>query len=558
KVLKQGIPDEAFEPVSGDDRKLASSLKKRNKEERTGQRTLLAMLDAAFDVTKALGAEAQALDEIGDDSPEAIRKKEKLYREIQEKVKPNRTACDLWVAAFFQPKSREASQESFITTNVLRYYLESNVIHPQVRAQAEALAYEQRFFHWPLEFPEIFGHGGFDVVLGNPPWEQIQLEEQEFFAIRDPKIARAPNAAARERLIHELPRNNLNLWLEYQKAIYVVESVRRFLQGSSQYPLTGRGRINTYSVFAERMRNLLRISGRAGVIVPTGIATDDTNKYFFADLVESGELVSLYDFENREKMFPAVDSRYKFSLLTMMRSVAESQMVKLAFFCARAEHAHDPRRVVTLSPEDISRMNPNTRTLPLFRTRQDAELTSAIYRRVPILANERTGENPWGITFKQGLFNMSSASHLFRTKDELKGDGFTLVGNRFIKENHVWLPLYEAKMIWHYDHRYGTYEGVNSRSNTHLPTPDEARHADPAFVVQPWYWVADSEVGSRLGDWKRGWLLGFRDITNATNERTAIFSLLPRVGVGNKIPLWLLKNDEPIKHCALLANSCSL
>lgn len=557
KVLKQGIPDEAFEPVSGDDRKLASSLKKRNKEEKAGQRTLLAMLDAAFDVTKALGAEARALDEIGDDSPEAIRKKEKLYREMQEKVKPNRTACDLWVAAFFQPKNSEAPQEVLVTTDVIKRFLESNIIHPQVCAQAEALAYEQRFFHWQLEFPEVFERGGFDVVLGNPPWERIKLQEQEFFFVRDLDIAGAPNAAARKKLIQHLPKSNPKLWLEYKSALHSAESVSRFLRGSGQYPLTGRGDINTYSVFAERMRNLLRRSGRAGVIVPTGIATDDTNKHFFADLVESGGLVSLYDFENREKIFPAVDSRYKFSLLTMMRGVAEDRAVKLAFFCTRAEHAHDHRRVITLSPEDISRMNPNTRTLPLFRTRQDAELTSAIYRRVPVLVNERTGENPWGVRF-MAMFHMSNDSNLFRTKDELKNDGFTLVGNRFIKESHVWFPLYEAKMIWHYDHRYGTYEGVSSRLSTHLPTPDEARHADPAFVAQPWYWVAASEAESRLDDWKRGWLLGFRDITNATNERTAIFSLLPRVGVGNKIPLWLLKNGESIKLCALLVNSCSL
>jgi hypothetical protein len=557
KVLKQGIPDEAFEPVSGDDRKLASSLKKRNKEEKAGQRTLLAMLDAAFDVTKALGVEARALDEINDDSPEAIRKKEKLYREIQEKGKLNRTACDLWVAAFFQPKNSEAPQEVLVTTDVIKRFLESNVIHPQVRAQAEALAYEQRFFHWPLEFPEVFERGGFDVVLGNPPWERIKLQEQEFFFVRDLDIAGAPNAAARKKLIQHLPKSNPKLWLEYKSALHSAESVSRFLRGSGQYPLTGRGDINTYSVFAERMRNLLRRSGRAGVIVPTGIATDDTNKYFFADLVESGGLVSLYDFENREGIFPHIHRSYRFSLLTMIRDVAEGQMVKLAFFCTRAEHAHDHRRVITLSPEDISRMNPNTRTLPLFRTRQDAELTSAIYRRVPVLVNERTGENPWGVRF-MAMFHMSNDSNLFRTKDELKNDGFTLVGNRFIKESHVWFPLYEAKMIWHYDHRYGTYEGVSSRLSTHLPTPDEARHADPAFVAQPWYWVAASEAESRLDDWKRGWLLGFRDITNATNERTAIFSLLPRVGVGNKIPLWLLKNDESIKLCALLVNSCSL
>jgi hypothetical protein len=250
----------------------------------------------------------------------------------------------------------------------------------------------------------------------------------------------------------------------------------------------------------------------------------------------------------------------------------------MAFFCTRAEHLRDPRRVFILSPDDIARLNPNTRTLPVFRTRQDAELTKAIYERVPVLVNERTGDNPWGISFKQGLFNMSSDSHLFRTRAELEREGFRLVGNVFVKGASSeppaassgddviphspfairYLPLYEAKMIWHYDHRYGTYEGVDGRSSTQLPTPSAAQHADPSFLVLPWYWVPAEEVEARLGDWQRGWLLGFRNVTNATNERTAIFSVLPRVGVGNSLPLALLGMQPAHLHSAFYGNLASV
>ncbi|MCL6643337.1 MAG: hypothetical protein K6T71_08525, partial [Candidatus Bipolaricaulota bacterium] len=109
-------------------------------------------------------------------------------------------------------------------------------------------------------------------------------------------------------------------------------------------------------------------------------------------------------------------------------------------------------------------------------------------------------------------------------------------------------------MIWHYDHRYGTYEGVDSRSSTQLPTPDERQHADPHFVVLPWYWAPAEEVTKRLGDWQRGWLVGFRDVTNATNERTAIFSLLPRVGVGHTMPIVLTGEISAIHLSCFLAN----
>ncbi|WP_141610772.1 DNA methyltransferase [Litorilinea aerophila] len=621
EALKDGLPDDAFQPVSDDDRKIAASLKKQNKQEREGQ---LGLFGWNLDLNlEGLAQRAAELDAIADDSPEAVRRKRALYeaRFADPDWERQKLACDLWTAAFFQPYSRSHAlppSTAPITTDAVRRALSGQGgLPPQTVGLAQALAAEHRFFHWPLEFPEIFAEHesgragdheshplhrssspalplsrspGFDVVLGNPPWEQIQLEEQEFFAPRDARIASAPNAAARKRLIQKLPQTDPALWAAYQQALQAAESVSRFLRGSGQYPFTGRGRINTYSVFAERARALLAPQGRAGIIVPTGIATDATNQYFFADLVEKGQLASLFDFENREAIFPGVHRSYKFSLLTLSGEhestrtrehespalpLSTSQPLTFSFFATNTAHLRDPRRVFSLTAEDIARINPNTRTLPVFRTRQDAELTRAIYRRVPVLINERTGENPWSIKFRQGLFNMSSDSHLFRTRAELEAQGYRLVGNVFVRTGDheslrarehespalslspspalYYLPLYEAKMIWHYDHRYGTYEGVTSRSSTHLPTPGEREHADPDFVVQPWYWVDAAEVQARLGDWKRGWLLGFRKTARATDERTVIANTLNLVGVGDKAPL-LFPDLDPCYVPLLLAN----
>lgn len=329
---------------------------------------------------------------------------------------------------FFQPLIPDFSRA--ITTQAVADRLQERT-PSQALATAQALAVENRFFHWPLEFPEVFESGGFDVILGNPPWERIKLQEEEFFASRNTAIARAPNAAARKRLIADLPKTNPALWHDYQRALHGAESTSRFLRGSGQYPLTGRGDINTYSVFAERVRSLLNIRGRAGIIVPTGIATDATNQFFFADLVEQGQLASLFDFENREALFPGVHRSYKFCLLTLTGSRTQTDATTFTFFATRTEHLRDPRRVFTLTADDIARINPNTRTLPVFRTRQDADLTRAIYQRVPVLVNERTGENPWGVRFLR-MFDMSNDSHLFRTRAELEKQGYRLVGNRFV------------------------------------------------------------------------------------------------------------------------------
>ena len=110
------------------------------------------------------------------------------------------------------------------------------------------------------------------------------------------------------------------------------------------------------------------------------------------------------------------------------------------------------------------------------------------------------------------------------------------------------IPLYEAKMFWHFDHRFGTYEGVTSRASTHLPTPTTNDYKKPHFFIKPWYWVYSEEVEKRFGGWKSKWVVGFRDITNNTNERTAIFSILPRTGFSNKVPLILFKDDMNLKY----------
>ncbi|PIL01997.1 hypothetical protein SYN65AY640_10395 [Synechococcus sp. 65AY640] len=719
-ILEKGIPDEAFTPVSADSKEAARSLKQRNRTEcqslQTGQ------LSLAFDtdqVVAELSQERQKLEAIPDNSPAEVSRKQQLYSRYCQDPQHQKLveACNLWTAAFFQPLIPDFSRA--ITTQAVADRLQERT-PSQALATAQALAVENRFFHWPLEFPEVFESGGFDVILSNPPWERIKLQEEEFFASRNTAIARAPNAAARKRLIADLPKTNPALWQDYQRALHGAESTSRFLRGSGQYPLTGRGDINTYSVFAERVRNLLSPRGRAGIIIPTGIATDATNQFFFADLVEQGQLASLFDFENREALFPGVHRSYKFCLLTLTGSRTQTDATTFTFFATRTEHLRDPRRAFRLSATDIARINPNTRTLPVFRTRQDADLTRAIYQRVPVLVNERTGENSWGVRFLR-MFDMSNDSHLFRTRAELEAQGYRLVGNRFVPsppnplshaageggriaapdlssraaeeggyelpkasqeliararqlrreattaESLLWellrdrrllgrkfrrqhpigqfiadffcddarliieidgavhreptqqerdrlreeilrehsfailrftneqifdhteqvlqeiaayvtaysyehpsplsqgfgrgaggegryLPLYEAKMIWHYDHRYGTYEGVRDRASTQLPTPDEHQHADPHFVVQPWYWVRAEEIAARLGEWQRGWLVGFRDVTNATNERTAIFSLLPRVGAGNNLPILLFSEKSNVRACCLLAN----
>ena len=277
-----------------------------------------------------------------------------------------------------------------------------------------------RALHWPLEFPDVMARGGFDVVLGNPPWERIKLQEQEFFATRSPEIAAAPNKAAREKLIKALEKAlegsaeralSSAFIAAKREAEATSEFVRVPADEGGRFVLTGRGDVNTYALFAELFASLAR--GRAGVIVPTGIATDATTAPFFSMLVQEKQLASVFDFENRELIFPHVYYRVKFCLLTLGRKEPEA---RFAFFLTDPAQLAEPERNFTLSPEAIAAINPNTKTAPVFRSRADAELTEKIYAHVPVLIDETKGaeNNPWGVSFAR-LFDMSNDSHLFRT-----------------------------------------------------------------------------------------------------------------------------------------------
>jgi len=563
-VLNKGIPDGAYKPVFGDDKRVARTMRNHNSRAIKRQRRL------SMDLSKTLAVYSdarQALVEIPDDALEQVKKKAQAFRQYQQQGTDwwrTQIACNLWTSAFFVEMTAENKDSVRIPfTDDLNACLGCRSVDPTLRDWTRRLKKRLKFFHWPPEFPEVFQKGGFDIVLCNPPWERIKIQEKEFFSSRDPQIANALNKAARTRLIKDLQRTKPALWKEYGEEKHIAEATSKFLRESGRFPLSARGDINTYSVFTELIFELLNKDGRAGIVIPSGIATGDTNKHFFAHLVETGRMVSLYDFENREGIFPAVDKRYKFCLLTLRGRGKRELPADFGFFLTRTEHLHDERRVFTLGSDDFILLNPNTRTCPVFRTKQDAELTKKIYQRVPVLVDEQKRENPRGVRFMR-MFDMANDSHLFKVTAQLEAEGYFLLrgediglpcGPCFVKGDKVWVPLYEGKMIWQFDHRYGTYADVppNTR-NTHLPSPTPQEYADPEYFVLPRYWVPAAEVDNRLQQWNHDWLLGFRKNTNATNERTAIFAVLPRVGAGHTVPLLLPAEIEDLRVPLLLAN----
>jgi len=558
KVMEDGIPDDAYKPLKGDEKAAVRDLKRRNKQ---GEGVQGSLFDR--ESLKHVTVASADLDAMPEDTIDQIAAKKAAWSESQrdsERQKQELRA-NLYVGAFFAPKTA-GNLDLVPLTEDLNRIAQGLTPRPGIERAVEELAAKHGFFHWHLAFPEVFAEGGFDVALGNPPWERIKLQEQEFFAGRSPEIAQAPNKAARERLIKALFQDDASpseraLGREFMVAKRGADAASLFVRNGGRYPLTAVGDVNTYALFAEAFLRSLSSKGRAGLIVPTGIATDNSTKAFFDEVVSERQLASLLAFENEELIFPAVHHSYRFCLLVMGGTEAGIEHPEFVFFARRPALIHDQRRRSTLSPEDMELINPNTRTCPVFRSQADAELTKKIYRRVPVLIDERKGDegNPWGIEF-MSMLHMSNDSTLFRTFEHLSADGAMRDGTNWRDEGgELWVPLYEAKMIHLYDHRWATYEedGKDSRDVT------EAEKDDPAYQPMPRYWVREREVEERLRvkGWRRGWLMGWRDITSAHVLRTVISGVFPRVGVGHKFPLYFVENS-PLLMAALFANLNSI
>ena len=419
-----------------------------------------------------------------------------------------------------------------------------------------ALAEREAFLHWEVAFPGVWRHwqrrrpeGGFDAVIGNPPWDRIKLQEVEWFATRDPELARAPTAALRRKGIRKLRELGEPLAADFDEAKQRSDSLLTLFRQSGDYPLLGRGDINLYSLFVERALGVLKSGGIVGLLVPSGIYADRTAAPFFQSVSTVGRVAGLFDFENRRQgtglppFFPDVDTRFKFCALVLGGAERTFAETPCGFFLDSAADLNDPERCFPLSPTDFGRVNPNTGTAPVFRTRRDAEITRGIYERHPVLVDRSGGteRRAWSVRYKT-MFHMTNDSHRFRTAAELEAAGcYPVAGSRWKRGEEEWLPLYEGKMVQAFDHRAASVV-VNPENLNRPAQPREAtlaEHEDPSWSPAPQFWVAANDV-----TWPDGmdWALAFKDVTAPTNVRTMIAALVPRSGVGNTLPL-LVSSD---------------
>ncbi|MCI7482529.1 MAG: restriction endonuclease [Prevotella sp.] len=586
QMLIDGVPDKA---LTAEDKDTLKALKKLNQEAvkavngNTGN-------EPTFGFENPFGIEEMSIAQIGladkirfinhlpEDTLEQEIVKQLRWQELMASARVDclRRACDIYAYAFYHTvKADELYKYEGGTDKEL--YLEAEVPYTKTvmralqeieameclekgkplptyyrqlsadfKTEVKRMAEEQRFFHWCVEFPEVFAaNKGFDVMCGNPPWDKIKVEDKKWFESHGrADIVNAGTASQRKKAIAYLPSTDPILYKEYTKALADAEALSRFVRLAGRFDLTATGDIDLYPMFAELC---LSFSKEAwGLVIPTGIAVNDSNKAFFSKLIDENRLVSIYSFENEEKLFE-IHHSFKFCLLTCCSQKNTPHPVSGGFYLRRVDHLLDPRRIYTLQTSDFARLNPNTKTCPVFRTSRDAKLTAKIYHNSTILYNEITGNNPWNVKFGS-MIHMSNDSYLFRTYAQLTAQGATLNGNTFTTvDGETYVPLYEGKMIWHYNHHFGSWPTEGERPNS-INTPAEDELANPYSCIVPWYWVPLAAVKDRLvkydkdgnvvWEWKHKWLFAFRDVTNAMTERTFIIAPIPDAkGVGHTATL---------------------
>ena len=413
--------------------------------------------------------------------------------------------------------------------------------------QAKEISDRERFFHWQTAFPAVWSNnrGGFDAVIGNPPWDRMKLQQVEWFSDRSPDIARQARASDRENLIRNEEKKNTALWREFSIAAEIAVNSMEVIRKSKEYPLLSGGDINLYSLFVERAETLASKKGVIGLLVPSGIAGDKTASKFFRSISTTNRLKTLFDFENRKVFFPDVHASFKFCALVFSGEKRTFEASACAFFLHNIEDLKDSDRKLNLSSEDFVLVNPNTGTAPIFRTARDAEITTRIYRNHPVLVRHAGREKipVWPVDYMR-MFDMTLDSDKFMRLAELESQGWIRSDlNRWKKNEEEMLPLYEGKMVQMYDHRAA--DVVVNPANLHRPAQQEALpdklKVQPDRFPEPQYWVKRENV---LGRTAGTWQLGFKEITAPTNARTMIAAIMPQAAFGNKVPVLSPSNDN--------------
>ncbi|PVY89436.1 hypothetical protein C8C95_0239 [Acidovorax sp. 99] len=529
-VLRSGIPAEAFSPMKDvladtgitgalvDDREAASALKRRNAGERARPTLPLAGLNLGIPeeldaVLARLSSDDHGLADV------------EVKRQLFEQARADGTmawrllrACDLWTAAFFSVKrsvERQGRERTPTSDVVWRFLADPASIQPHVAEETEALCRQYRFFHWPLEFPEVFKRGGFSLVLGNPPWETMSPDAKEFFSKHAPDIA-SMSPPEQHACIAEL----LNLpgicddWERHSRELYAAV---RFIKESGRYRMfaagnLGKGDFNVYRQFAELALSFAAPDGVAAQIVPENFYNGANASGIRAALFDEFRVSALYGFENTRRVwFAGIDTRMKFTLYCAWRGGATAEFPAAFAINSEVRLQAARERPLRLPVALLREFSPEALAVMEFSNQLEIDIARKMYSRFPRLGDEIDGLPTW---VPAAEVHMGNDNALFTT--DARG----------------W-PLYQGSMVTHHDYRAKGYLSGHGRNVTWEPLA----FGSPAKSIRPQWRVLPDQLPNKVGDRVRRYRIGFCDVARADDQRSLMAALIPPNTVcGHKVP----------------------
>lgn len=571
-LLAKGIPDDAFNAIEGDGKSICSKLKKENKREREDYASGQGYI---FSPTIKLGnlpATVATLDRTRDDTLSDVSTKESIYAELVKGVdyQNARLLADTWCAAFIWNKDDSELGRLCPTERDFRSIEENpHSINIHVKAEVERLAGEYNFFHWHLAFPDVFRlpeqppladnpstgwNDGFDVVLGNPPWESAELIEKEYFAQVAPHIAAATNKASRAKLIDALRIEHPDIAARWDKAKRKQSAENTFAKHSGLFPTGSKGKLNSYRLFAELASSIMGAEGCMGLVLKTGIITAQDSQDFISSFLKRGHVRTAIDFINTRLIFSDVVANERFCVLVLLGQGSPPATAQFAFALDSPSQLSDRERFFSLTRDELRILNPNDFSVPPLTSNRDKMLVIHM-SRFGALVDTSTNDNKWEVRYSQGHLNSATGSPLFaeNTLESLMARGATLArDSSFTLQDGIRLvPVYEGKFIGQMNHRFGTFADVpvKKRFGTKAEANDPSLQdlQCPDYEILPRYWIEESDAQSLYKSKRtiRGWLFTFRDVCRAiVDARTVQACIMPLRLCNDKCPLLIIDADD--------------
>ena len=534
-LVEAGIPDDAFQALRGDDfgglepedKPWVTKLRKRNADERARGRGAMTLFDPDAAVSD-IASNAHVVEELPDDTLDDITAKELGYRSLRESApfKALSLACDVWAAA---PLAEKRDGLPILTQRAVDRALDGSLSDEAITT-VKALRDEYSLFHWHLEFPEVFSRGGFDLVLGNPPWDTLSPDVKEFFSTFDPQVRfqdRDGQRAIVEQLL-ETPQIS-RAWRDNSRQLYA--AVHAFKNGG-RYRLfaagnLGKGDFNIYRMFAETALAITGHNGYTAQIVPENLANGANAAAIRKELFDRRRLDLLITFENRREVwFKGIDSRTVFCLYSARRADA-AERFRAAFDIRDVEALRAAETEPLLIPRAlVEEFSPDALAIMRFSSQAEIEAVTKAYSRCPRFGDETAGE-PYRDYMAE--IHMGNDRELFVSGS----DG---------------LPLYEGRMVWQYDHRAKGYRSGRGRAAVW----ESLDFADPTKSIQPQWRIAS--VPPKAADRVQRYRVGFCDVASPTNERSLVAALIPpRVICGHSLPTFLFPEGHEWAYSCWLA-----